>query len=82
MLRDFSERGLLKVGSLKTALEFALTSGRDTLSEPTFSGVLHTLQLNAWQGLKRRARVLIPDSGTLIGCSDSTGILQPNEVFV
>ena len=48
MLKTFKEEGLLTVGSLKSALEFGLISGKDCLTEPPFSGLLHMLQLNAW----------------------------------
>ena len=71
ILKTFKEEGLLTVGSLKTALEFALISGRDCLTEPPFSGLLHMLQLNAWHGLKKRARIRIPESAALIGVADA-----------
>jgi len=34
------------------------------------------------QTIKKRARVLVPDSGTLIGVVDQDGILEEGEVFV
>jgi hypothetical protein len=73
---------MLKAGCLSGALKMLLASGRDPLVEPIFSGVLHTIQTSAWQGLKRRARILIPESATLIGVVDETGTLGPNEIFV
>lgn len=54
----------------------------DLLSEPMFSGVLYGLQLSNFLNLKKKARILVPDSATLIGVVDEDGILNEDEVFI
>ena len=44
--------------------------------------MLHGFQLNAYLSLKKKARIIVPDSATLIGVCDSTGLLEPNEVYI
>lgn len=50
--------------------------------EPLLRSTLHGLQLNAYLGLKRKARIIVEDSATLVGVVDADGILEENEVFV
>lgn len=40
------------------------------------------MQLTSYQGIKKKARIIIPDSATLIGVVDTDGILEDGEVFV
>jgi hypothetical protein len=40
------------------------------------------MQLTSYQGIKKKARIIIPDSATLIGTVDTDDILQEGEVFV
>ena len=54
----------------------------DVLGDPLFSSVLYGLQLNNYLNLKKKARILVPDSATLIGVSDDLGVLAEDEVFV
>jgi hypothetical protein len=54
----------------------------DVLGDPLFSSVLYGLQLNNYLNLKKKARILVPDSATLIGVADDLGILAEDEVFV
>jgi len=54
----------------------------DVLGDPVFSSVLYGLQLNNYLNLKKKARILVPDSATLIGVADDLGILAEDEVFV
>lgn len=54
----------------------------DVLGDPVFSNVLYGLQLNNYLNLKKKARILVPDSATLIGVADDLGILAEDEVFV
>ena len=46
------------------------------------SSMVHALQLANFQSIKKKARVMIPESCTLIGVVDETGTLEANEVFV
>lgn len=50
--------------------------------EPMMSSVLYGIQLSMLQSIKRKARVIIPNSATLIGVVDGEGILEENEIFV
>lgn len=47
-----------------------------------FNAVVHGMQLTSYQGIKKKARIIIPDSATLIGVVDTDGILEDGEVFV
>jgi hypothetical protein len=50
--------------------------------EPMISSVVYGIQLSMYQSLKKKARIIIPNSATLIGVVDSEGILEEDEVFV
>jgi hypothetical protein len=40
------------------------------------------MQLTSYQGIKKKARIIIPESATLIGTVDTDDILEEGEVFV
>ena len=44
--------------------------------------VIHANQLTGIQQIKKKSRILIQDSCTLIGVVDETGLLEPDEIFV
>ena len=52
------------------------------MSEPLISSVIFGMQLTQFQAIKKKARVLVPESATLIGVVDTDGILEEGEVFV
>lgn len=52
------------------------------MSDPILSSILHSMQLNQFINLKKKARILLPDSCVLIGVVDPTGTLEENEIFV
>jgi RNA-dependent RNA polymerase len=54
----------------------------DIMSEPLISLILYGIQLCSYQAIKKKARILVPKSATLIGTVDSEGILEENEIFV
>lgn len=54
----------------------------DLQSEPMLSSVLYGLQLSNYLNLRKKARILVPESATLIGIPDDDGILNEDEVFV
>lgn len=54
----------------------------DCFEDPLFSSVLYGMQLCQYQGIKKKARIIIEDSATLIGVVDTDGILEEGEVFV
>lgn len=40
------------------------------------------MQLNAHLNIKKKAKILVPNSCCLIGVIDDKGILEENEVFI
>lgn len=56
--------------------------GVDTLNEPILSSVLYSMQLSNYINLKKKARILLPESCVLIGVVDETGFLEENEVYI
>ena len=54
----------------------------DILNDPFFSCIVSSLQMSNYQEIKRKGRILVPDSANLIGVIDTTGALEPNEVFI
>jgi hypothetical protein len=50
----------------------------EVLKEPTFSNIMHCMQLNSMLNLKKKARILLPDSCVLIGIIDPSGLLEEN----
>lgn len=67
---------------LANCVQTAARKRLDLLAEPVFSSVLYGLQLSNYLNLKKKARILVPDSATLIGVADDEGILQDDEVFI
>ena len=68
--------------SLMNPIRFAALQGINIAEEPIFGNILHGMQLSALQSLKKKSRIIIPDSGTLIGVVDEDGILEEGEIFV
>ena len=54
----------------------------DIQTEPLINLLIHGIQLCSYQAIKKKARILVPKSATLIGTVDSDGILEENEIFV
>jgi RNA-dependent RNA polymerase len=52
------------------------------MKDPVMSSILYSMQLNQFMNLKKKARILLPDSCVLIGVIDPTGTLAENEIFV
>jgi len=52
------------------------------MKDPVLSSILYSMQLNQFMNLKKKARILLPDSCVLIGIVDPTGILNEDEIFV
>lgn len=46
------------------------------MNEPVTSSILNCMQLNQLMNLKKKARILLPDSCVLIGIIDPTGVLE------
>ena len=67
---------------MKHCIQNAAGKKVDLIAEPMFSSVLYGLQLSSFLSLKKKARILVPDSATLIGVVDEDGILEEDEVFV
>lgn len=44
--------------------------------------MLYGMQLVSYQGIKKKARIMVNDSATLIGCVDTDGWLEEGQVFV
>ena len=44
--------------------------------------VIYANQLSTYQSIKKKARILMQESCTLIGVVDETGLLEPDEIFV
>jgi len=60
----------------------ALSAGFDLLNEPIFGSILYNIHLNLSIGLKKKARILVPNACVLIGVADFTGLLKEGEVYV
>ena len=52
------------------------------MRDPMLSSIITALQLVRFQSIKKKARILIPESTFLIGVVDETGLLEENEVFI
>lgn len=63
-------------------LKEAILKGVDIRKEPVFSSILHSMELNQKLNLKKKARILLPESCVLLGIVDPTGTLEEGEVFV
>jgi hypothetical protein len=60
----------------------ALSKGIDVWNEPMLRSIIYANQLSSYQAIKKKARILMEDSCTLIGVVDETGLLEPDEIFV
>ena len=52
------------------------------MKDPVLSSIMYSMQLNQFMNLKKKARILLPDSCVLIGIIDPSGILEQGEIFV
>jgi hypothetical protein len=68
--------------AISQCIQQAAHKRMNVLGDPLFSSVLYGLQLNNYLNLKKKARILVPDSATLIGVADDLGVLAEDEVFV
>ena len=62
-------------GGFQAPLKEAILKGVDIRKEPVFSSILHSMELNQMMNLKKKARILLPESCVLIGIVDPTGTL-------
>lgn len=67
---------------LRDILKNATLTKMNVRKEPILSSVIYGIQLSMYLSIKKKARILIRDSGTMIGVVDSEGILEENEVFI
>ena len=74
--------GLLGGRKFHYQIKLAINHGLDILQDPMLSSMVHALQLANFQSIKKKARVFVPESCTLIGVVDETGLLEANEIFV
>jgi len=84
-LKDLAKDMKLSVDGCKSfqaTFKQALIKGMDLMENPVFSSILHSMQLNQSTSLKKKARILLPESCVLIGIVDPTGTLEEDEVFV
>lgn len=84
-LKDLARDMKLSVEPCKTfqaTLKQALIKGMNIMTDPIFSSILYSMQLNQFMNLKKKARILLPDSCVLIGIIDPTGTLGEDEIFV
>lgn len=68
--------------NFQATLKQAMIKGMDVQAEPVLSSVLYTMQLNQFMHLKKKARIILPDSCVLIGIIDPSDTLEHGEVFV
>lgn len=68
--------------TFQATLKQALMKGIDVMKDPIMSSIMYSMQLNQYLNLKKKARILLPDSCVLIGVIDPTGTLEENEIFV
>ena len=75
-------QGILGGRKIHYQIKLALTKGIDIWNEPMLRNVIYANQLASYQAIKKKARILMQESCTLIGVVDETGLLEPNEIFV
>jgi len=63
-------------------LKAALLVNFDLSNDPIFSSILYSLEMSSFLNMKKKARILVPDSCVLIGVVDDQGILEEKEIFV
>lgn len=74
--------GIMGGRKLHYQIKLALNRGIDLIQEPMLGSMIHTLQLANIQSIKKKARIYMQESATLIGVVDETGLLEENEIFV
>ena len=75
-------QGLLGGRKFAYQLKLAINRGINVMNDPMLGQIVHALQLASYMAIKKKARILEPQSCTLIGIVDETGLLEENEVFV
>ena len=75
-------QGILGGRKFHYQIKLAIRKGIDIWSEPMIRNVVYANQLAGYQSIKKKARILMQESCTLIGVVDETGLLEPNEIFV
>ena len=50
--------------------------------DPIFSSILYTMQLSQYLSIKKKARIVVPESCVVIGVVDEWDVLEEDEVFV
>ena len=60
----------------------AINKGINIMDDPMLSNMVYALQLSNFLSIKKKARIFMPKSTTLIGVVDESGVLEENEVFV
>lgn len=84
-LQEISDSVKLNLGTslwFRTIFKNALLTGYKVENDPIFSSMLYTIQLTQFFNLKKKARIVVPESAVLIGVVDDQGILEENEIFV
>jgi len=61
--------------AISCCIKQAASKKMDLMGDPLLSSILYGLQLNNYLNLKKKARILVPDSATLIGVCDDLGVL-------
>ena len=74
--------GLLSGCRFDYQIDLALTHNINILDDPILCSIAHTQQAISLQSMKKKARILIPESCNLIGVVDESGILEADEIFV
>lgn len=74
--------GLLGGRKFAYQLKLAINHGIDVIRDPMLGQIVYALQLASYMAIKKKARILEPQSCTLIGVVDETGLLEEHEVFV
>jgi len=63
-------------------IKAGIRKGLDILNEPILGNIVRALHLSTYLNMRKKARIQIPKSATLIGVVDDTGLLEPHEIFV
>ena len=75
-------QGVLGGRKFHYQIKLAIQKGIDIWNEPMMKSVIYANQLSTYQSIKKKARILMQESCTLIGVVDETGLLEPDEIFV
>lgn len=73
---------LLQARHFNNVFKLLAASKMDCMTEPLFGSLIQGIQLCSYQAIKKKARILVPKSATLIGTVDTDGLLEENEVFI